>query len=211
MSCPYQHTKDGHEYQFGVNHLAHFLLTKRLLPLLIKSSSPSFNSRVVSVSSSMHLASGIDLEDLHWTKRGYAPPLAYGQSKTANIYLANEIEARYGSQGVHGWSLHPGGIMTELQRHMSKEDLVAQGVFNDKGEFLMPGLKFKSVTQGAATTVWAAVDKDLEGKGGKYLEDAHITEPTNGAFSGHGPHAYDSEAAKKLWDYSEKVVSAYIK
>jgi len=208
MCCPYQLTKDGHEYQFGVNHLAHFLLFKKVLPLLLKSSTPAFQSRVVSLSSMGHLQSGVDLSDLHWQTRGYTPMKAYGQSKTANILFAREIERLYGSKGVHAWAVHPGGIKTELTRYITAADLVQWGLINEKGEPAHESLKFKSVEQGAATSVWAAVSKELEGKGGEYLEDVHIGKPHAGGRDGYAPHAYDDETARKLWEYSEQVVKA---
>jgi len=208
MNTPYQLTKDGHEYQFGVNHLSHFLLFKKLLPWLLKSSTPDFQSRVVNVSSSGHGVSTIDLDDLHWTKRGYGPHLGYGQSKTANIYMALEIESRYGNQGLHAFAVHPGGILTGLQKHTQADIYIKRGLFNEKGEPQVP-LKMKSQSQGAATTVWAAISKELEGKGGLYLEDVQISKPREGnSFAGYAPHAYDYDTARKLWEYSEKVVIA---
>jgi hypothetical protein len=245
MSTPFWQTKDGHEYQLGVNHLSHFLLFKRLLPLLLKSSTPSFQSRVVNVSSAGHHYSTVQVDDLDWKKRQYHPMQAYGQSKTANIWMANgkcclplacewnltflfitEIERRYGNQGLHAFSLHPGTIFTNLSRYSPFEDLVKHGIFSPEGvtsfvhlcafahcfhsgELLVKEFKLKRPSQGAATTVWAAIGKDLEGKGGLYLEDAQIaTASVPPAITGYDTHAYDVEGAKKLWEYSEKIVNA---
>lgn len=211
MNAPYELTKDGHELQFGVNHLGHFLLFRRLLPLLLKSSTPEFQSRVVNLSSRAHLNSGVDVDDLHWTKRGYKKTLAYGQSKTANILMAREIERRYAGQGVHAWAVHPGGILTDLARHTTLEDYIQIGLSNEKGELARKGFKLKSIPQGAATTVWAAVAKELEGKGGEYLEDVHISRPVKegDTSGGYAPHGYDEEVARKLWEYSEQAVREY--
>lgn len=209
MNVPFKLTKDGHEYQFGVNHLAHFLLFKRLLPLLLKSSTPSFQSRVVNVSSRGHHMSSVDLDDLDWSKRGYNGWTAYGQAKTANILMAREIECRYGDKGLHAFAVHPGSILTELARYTPLSDWVSLGFVTPEGE-PAPGLKFKTSPQGAATTVWAAIGKDLEGKGGLFLENAKVASVSTEGFKqgGYAPHAFDEQTAKKLWDVSEKLVNA---
>ncbi|KAJ9610332.1 hypothetical protein H2200_005109 [Cladophialophora chaetospira] len=199
-----QLTKDGHESQFQTNHLGHFLLFELLKPTLLASSTPSFHSRVVNVSSIGHRQSPIVFDDLTLGKEGaYSPFAAYGQSKTANIYMANEVERRYGPSGLHAWSLHPGGIDTGLQIHVDFSALKAR----DDVQRSM-----KSVEQGASTTVLAAVDKELEGKGGKYLDDCAVSpmvEPGKDAVleaPGAASWCYDVEAAKKLWDVSCQVV-----
>ncbi|KAL3146560.1 hypothetical protein ABBQ32_000802 [Trebouxia sp. C0010 RCD-2024] len=201
MATPEGQTKDGFETQFGVNHLGHFLLFKLLEQTLLTSATPDFCSRVVSLSSSGHKSSPILFDDLDLKKSGYTPFKAYGQSKTANIYLANEIERRYGSQGLHATSVMPGGIMTELARHMDPALIK---------NFMTPELKLsmKSPEQGAATTVWAAIGKEWEGKGGKYLNDCSIARtPQDGEVNlGYAPHAYDEEAAKRLWEVSMQLV-----
>ncbi|KAL3134265.1 hypothetical protein ABBQ38_006529 [Trebouxia sp. C0009 RCD-2024] len=166
------------------------------------SSTPEFNSRVVSLASSGHQTNGVLFDDLDFKKAGYNPWAAYGQSKTANIYLANEIERRYGSKGLHATSVMPGGIMTPLARHMDPGNVEAM---------LTPELKakVKSLEQGAATTVWAAIGKHWEGKGGKYLEDCGVSQPfqEGDVIKGYAPHAYEEEASKKLWDVSLKLVA----
>lgn len=199
-----QLTKDGHESQFQTNHLGHFLLFQLLKSTLIASSTPSFNSRVVNVSSVGHRQSRIVFDDLTLGKENaYSPFTAYGQSKTANIYMANEIERRYGSSGLHAWSLHPGGIDTGLQIHVDFAELKA-----------LPDVQrsMKSVPQGASTTVLAAVDKELEGTGGKYLDDCAVSEVLKEgeeiAFeaSAAAPWTYDVDDAKKLWEVSCQIV-----
>jgi NAD(P)-dependent dehydrogenase (short-subunit alcohol dehydrogenase family) len=152
-------TVDGFESQFGVNHLSHFLLFELLKPLLLASSTPEFNSRVVMVSSMGHRGSGIFVGDYGFEKEEYNDWKGYGQSKTANIYMANEIEKRYGAKGLHANSLMPGGIMTGLQQHVPEDVKAGWRQF----------VGMKSAEQGAATTVLAAVGAEWEGVGGKYL------------------------------------------
>ena len=194
-------TQDGHEAQFQTNHLGHFLLFQLLKPTLLASATPAFASRVVNVSSIGHRTSSIRFDDLNFSEAGsYTPFGGYGQSKTANIYMANEIERRYGSRGLHAWSLHPGGIDTGLQLHVDFSALKA-----------MPEIQrgMHSVEQGAATTVLSAIDKELEGKGGKYLENTAVAHPVQDAeFAslGHAEWAYDEDAAKKLWTVSNQIV-----
>jgi NAD(P)-dependent dehydrogenase (short-subunit alcohol dehydrogenase family) len=208
MACPDSRTKDGFETQFGTNHLGHFLLFELLKETLLASSTPAFNSRVVSLSSSGHRQSPILFDDLDLSKGGYEPFKAYGQSKTANIYLANEIERRYGSQGLHATSVMPGGIFTELARHVVITDpaFVERLMKSDVVKKVM-----KNAEQGAATTVCAAIGKEWEGKGGKYLEDCRVapaTDPSNTVpmAPGYADHAYDEAAAQKLWDVSLQLV-----
>lgn len=196
-------TKDGFESQLGVNHLSHFLLFQRLKDTLLASATAEFPSRVVSVSSLGHRSSGVIFDDLQLEKPdAYTPWKAYGQAKTANIYLANEIERRYGSRHLHAFSLHPGGIWTGLQSHL---DVVAMGKGNEQIDRIM-----KSAEQGAATTIWAALDKELKGKGGLYLEDCQIAEPVKPApqmgAPGYAEHAYNAEAESRLWKESCRLV-----
>ena len=198
-----QTTADGFEAQFGTNHLAHFLLFQLLRPLLISSSSAEFQSRVVTLSSTGHRAGPPLLGDYGFEKTEYSPWRAYGQAKSANIWMANEIERRYGRQGVHGLSLHPGGIFTGLQKHITDEQKKAW----DSDEVRA---HLKSPEQGAATTVWAATAKQFEGKGGLYLEDCQVSQPAKPDNSpldpGYKPHAFDEAGEKQLWKDSCKMV-----
>jgi NAD(P)-dependent dehydrogenase (short-subunit alcohol dehydrogenase family) len=187
------------------DHFAHFLLFQIVKPLLLKSAAESgLSSRVITLSSIGHQFSSINFDDIHWTK-SYEKWQAYGQSKTANIYMASSIEKHYGSQNLHGLSVHPGGIQTELGRHLGESDWAAMG-FDKLGHL------FKSPPQGAATTVWAAVSPHFEGKnGGRYLADSGEEGPSaaaEGGLSMHGysEHAYDDEAAEKLWRLSYETV-----
>lgn len=201
MATPEGKTADGFEIQFGTCHLAHFLLFQLLKPALLASSTPHFNSRVVALSSSGHRGGGIRPDDYNFEKGKYSPWVAYSQAKTANIYMANEIERRYGAKGLHGLSVMPGGILTGLQKHvpgfaeMTKQEAVRKYT--------------KSPEQGAATTVYAALSEEWEGRGGKYLEDcgeAELTTSTGPVSLGHAPHAYDEKAGKQLWADSLKFV-----
>ena len=164
-------TEDGFETHFATNHLGHFLLFQLLRPALLASSAPDFQSRVVVVASSAHRAWKLDPENYNLQKGEYHFLSAYANSKLATIYMANEIERRYGSRGLHATSLHPGGINTRLARRLGP----------DFAKTLTEDLKLanvlKSPAQGAATTVYAAISKEWANKGGKYLEDCEESKP----------------------------------
>lgn len=206
MACPYALTADGFEQQFGICHLAHFLLFDELKEALLSSATAAYPSRVVSVASMAHRYGSVRLDDPNFKVEGsYEPWRAYGQAKTANIWLANEIERRYASQHLHATSLMPGGILTPLQRHLPAE-LVNSWKESDFVSFL------KSPEQGAATTVWAAVSQEWSQQGGKYLEDLAVAPPhdTNDPrrfAPGYATWAYDQEGAKKLWELSTQLVN----
>ena len=194
-------TADGFEGQFGTNHLAHFLLFQLLKPTLLASSTPQMNSRVVCVSSMGHRTSPPNFGDYNYDETEYSAWKAYGQSKTSNIYMANEIDRRYVSRGLHGFSLHPGGIATGLQTHMSKEQTAAFSADEKTRKYM------KSIPQGAATSVYAAVSREWEGKGGRYLEDCDEGVPNQpGHMEGYAAHAYNEEGEKRLWADSCKMV-----
>ena len=206
MACPEGTTDDGFDMQFGICHVAHFFLFQLLRPLLLASSTPAFNSRVVNVSSLGHRFLTVQLDDLDFKKSGYNPWTSYGQAKTANIWMANEIERRFGGQGLHATSLMPGAILqTNLSQYLSEEDMRP---FTDDENMQRVML---SPAQGAATTVWAAVGREWEGKGGKYLEQCRVALPAPEKEeltmydAGYSPHAYDEAGAKKLWDISCKL------
>jgi len=207
MACPEGRTADGFETQFGTNHLAHFLLVQLLLPTLVKSSTPEFKSRVVMLASTGHRMGGIHLDNLN-LEGEYHPWTAYGQSKTANIYTATELNRRYGSQGVQAFSVHPGLIFTGLMTHIDKETMESW----DKNPNI--GKALKSPQQGAATTVWAATAKALEDQGGKYLEECQISSVLNpdpaSDEPGYAPHAYDEEKERLLWEKSLELVKPFM-
>jgi len=203
-------TQDGFETLWGVNYVATFLLVKLLTPALISSSTPSFNSRLVVVSSAGHRSCNVD--PTNYNLEGNQS-LAYGRSKTGNILMANEFERRYGSQGVHALSLNPGIIMdTEISRGLPGTSASRRPMFYK----MMPLLANyeKSVEQGAATQVWAAVAKELEGKGGLYLDDVQVakeaTDQKTMCIPGYAPWIWDAEMAKRLWDDSERMVGSAI-
>ncbi|KAJ3568629.1 hypothetical protein NPX13_g6355 [Xylaria arbuscula] len=202
---PEGRTKDGFEVHLATNHLSHFLLFELLKPTLLRSSTPDFQSRVVAVSSTAHRTERLNFDDLNFEKRKYNGPAAYGQSKLANVYMTNEIERRYGSQGLHAWSVHPGGIRTGLQRPNVRDWFVV--LKNGPIHSLM---YMQNPEQGAATSTWAAVSRDLEGKGGKYLEECQVSEGLveggDVVGPGHAPWAYHEEDATKLYEVSLKLV-----
>ena len=201
MVCAEYKTADGFEMRMGTNHFGHFLFFQLLKPTLLKSSTSSFQSRVVIVSSSGHRISPIRLYDVDFAKEGYQRSTAYGQAKTANIYLANSIERHYGARGLHGHALYPGAVFeTELTRHATEEDVAQMGGMEPFKKVA------RSAAQGAATQVWAAVSTNLEGKGGVYLADVGVAKPAAEkelvGGPGYAPHAYDEEAEEKLWKLS---------
>lgn len=203
MACPEAKTVDGFESQLAINYLGHFLLYKLLEQTLLSSSTPEFQSRVVNVSSAGHHMSSVVLDNIN-LEGEYEPWKAYGNAKTACIWMTNEIEHRYGSKGLHGLSLMPGGIATSLQRHVDPETLKEWG----SSEFAQKYAK--SSAQGAATTITAALGKEWEGKGGVYLEDCQEAGPVpeGGTLAvGVAPHAFDPEGEKKLWDLSLKMLN----
>jgi NAD(P)-dependent dehydrogenase (short-subunit alcohol dehydrogenase family) len=203
MVCPYGKTIDGFETQFGVNHLAHFLLTTSLVPEL-KAGKPS---RVVVVSSLANRRGGINWDDVNWEKN-YNKWLAYGQSKTANILFAKQFNKLYSSEGIQAYSLHPGGIMTNLVRYLPVEEQQAMGWFKEDGTLVE---RFKTIEQGASTSVYTALAPELDGRGGEYLENCAISQGVNtepNTFWGMGPHAVDMESAERLWNLSEQLVAA---
>ncbi|CAN9321889.1 unnamed protein product [Alternaria alternata] len=198
-------TKDGFEMQFGVNHLAHFLLFELLKPALLASATPELSSRVVNLSSSAHHVASINESgNYNFEKTEYNDWVAYGQAKTANIYMTNEIERRYGSKGLHATSVHPGMIATGLMQYMDPK--IVEGFQGNQEVYKT----MKSPEQGAATTVWAAIGKEWENKGGEYLAECGKTTRGNDkheiAGVGFAGHAYDPEAEARLWKDSLAMV-----
>jgi NAD(P)-dependent dehydrogenase (short-subunit alcohol dehydrogenase family) len=197
---PEGRTNDGFETHFGTNFLAHFYLFQQLKDILVATSTPDFPSRVVSVSSVGHRCGPIRFDDINFDNEAYDPWKAYGQSKTATIYLANEIERQFGAQGLHATSVHPGLIMTFKQEQGGWEDPNMRVHLKDPG-------------QGAATTVYAAVSQEWKCRGGRYLADCReqgaTQHPENPMFigdDGYAAWAFDEAAAKKLWEMSLSLV-----
>ncbi|KAF2856441.1 NAD(P)-binding protein [Plenodomus tracheiphilus IPT5] len=205
MACPEGTTEDGFELQVGTCHLAHFLLFQLVKPTLLASSTSDFHSRVISVASLAHRYFPPKLENFQ-LKGEYDPNRAYAHAKTANIWFANYIERHYGSMGLHALSLHPGGIWTGLDKFMPEEQIKmykTDPVVNKS---------IKSPEQGAATTVWGAVAKVWEGKGGIYLEDCQVSQPVKEGYGlmdpGYEKWAYEPESEEKLWVMSNELVGS---
>ncbi|WP_159942679.1 MULTISPECIES: SDR family NAD(P)-dependent oxidoreductase [unclassified Nocardiopsis] len=199
MGCPHATAGPGWEYQFATNHLGHFTLVNRLWPALADG-----GARVVSVSSSGHRASPIRWDD-PWFERGYDRWLAYGQSKTANALMAVHLDRLGAPFGVRAFSLHPGAILTPLQRHMTRAEMVDRGWVDEDGNLADPG--FKTPEQGAATQVWAATSPRLERMGGVYCEDCDIAVPAGADpdRAGVSEHAADPAQAERLWAFSAEL------
>lgn len=197
MACPETRVGPGWEAQFATNHLGHYALVNRLWPAI----EPG-GARVVSVSSAAHHFSGIRWDDVHW-KNGYDKWEAYGQAKTANVLFAVHLDRLGRDSGVRAFSLHPGGILTPLQRHIPREEMIERGWIDESGTLLNPE-GFKSPEQGAATQVWAATSPQLAGMGGVYCEDCDIAEPApaDGTRVGVRDYATDPEQAARLWELS---------
>jgi NAD(P)-dependent dehydrogenase (short-subunit alcohol dehydrogenase family) len=165
-------------------------------------------SRIVNLSSAGHHMSAVDFDDPFFNDREYDKWVSYGQSKTANILFSVGLEKRLAGAGVHAYAVHPGGIMTELGRHLTDEDIAAMMERNNISDPDAFQAGFKTVPQGAATSVWAATSPELEGRGGLYCEDCHVAGPGAGGIrdGGYAPWALDADAAERLWALSEELV-----
>lgn len=193
MACPEGRTASGLETQFGTNHLGHFVLVARLAGLI------NDGGRIVLLSSSGHRFSDVDLEDPNFERTPYDPLQAYGRSKTANILCAVALDQRLKARGIRATAVHPGVIMTELGRHMT-EDMIA-------GIMAASNLTFKTLEQGAATTVWAGFTAAADAVGGRYCEDCHVATVVDDATAGAGVRSYavDPARAEALWALSERL------
>ena len=201
MANPLQRDARGYESQFATNHLGHFQLAARLWPLLAAG-----KARVVAVSSIGHRICPPDLDDPNFERRDYDKWQAYGQAKSANALFALELDRLGAPHGVRAFAVHPGGIMTALQRHLPMEEQVAMGWVDAEGNV---NDRFKSTEEGAATSVWCAVSPLLQGKGGVYCEDCEVATPFDPAdprkMSGVWPHVRDESLAERLWSKSEEM------
>ncbi len=199
MACPFTQTANGFEMQFGTNHLGHFVLTKHLMPLVEAGS----DKRIVNLSSRGHHMAPVDLEDPNFEHRDYNEWASYGQSKTANILFTVGLEDRFAEKGIHAYAVHPGGIQTNLGRHMSEEQseaLIKRVTESD------PDFSWKTIPQGAATQSWAATADELEGQGGIYCEDCGVAEVDDeSSTSGVRSYALDKDSANRLWAMSEEM------
>jgi NAD(P)-dependent dehydrogenase (short-subunit alcohol dehydrogenase family) len=203
MACPKGTTIDGFETQFGTNHLGHFVLVNRIVSLLRP------GSRLVNLSSAGHRYAEVDLEDPNFERSPYAEFTAYGRSKTANVLFAVEFDRRHKARGVRATAVHPGGIRTELSRHLTPEvmEKLIAGI-NASQPKGAPPFSWKSIPQGAATSLWAAWVADAEAIGGRYCEDCHVAEVASapGLREGVQPYALDPQRAQALWQKSEEMV-----
>jgi NAD(P)-dependent dehydrogenase (short-subunit alcohol dehydrogenase family) len=206
MRTPFGHTADGFETQFGTNHLGHFVLVNRIAALIAP------GGRLVNVASSGHRYSDVDLDDPNFERVPYDPMIAYGRSKTANVLFAMEFNRRHQARDVRATALHPGGIKTELGRHMEPDELdslVAQ-INAQLAAAGQPLFQWKTIPQGAATSVWAAFVAPAGNVGGRYCENCQVSEITDGLISPVSPgvrsYALDPARAKALWTKSEEMV-----
>ncbi|MBB5711823.1 oxidoreductase [Sphingomonas xinjiangensis] len=206
MASPLERTAAGHEMQLAVNHLAPFRLTHRLIPALQAAN----GSRVVSMSSRGHRLSRFNFEDPDFVARPYDPWIAYGQSKTANALFAVALDARGKDEGIRAYSVHPGSILTDLARHLSRDQIAAFGALDDFGEpRIDPANDLKNVQQGAATAIWCATHPALQALGGVYCENcdiAPIRAPDDPRNDGVREWAADPAAAEQLWILSERFM-----
>ncbi len=207
MATPPGKTADGFETQFGTNHLGHFVFVNRIAKLLKHN-----GGRLVNLSSAGHRFSDVDLKDPGFAHTEYAPFVAYGRSKTANILFAVEFDRRHKAQGVRATAVHPGGIQTELGRYMTDEMRAAMmksvEEANKAAGKTMAEFSWKSIPQGAATSIWAGFVAPADAVGGHYCEDCHVAEISTqpGLRGGVQPYALDANNAKALWAKSEEMV-----
>ncbi len=205
MACPLTRTAQGWEAQFATNHLGHFALTTALLPALKQAADSGGDARLVCLSSSGHKLSAVNFDDIHFERRDYNKWKAYGQAKSANALHARGMHLKFGAAGITANAVHPGGIMTGLQKFLPLEEMRALGWLKADDT---PLDIFKNPAQGASTSVWAATANEIKGHGGLYLEDCNqglSAEPTN-RVSGYSPHIMDDEAALRLWSVSEELL-----
>jgi NAD(P)-dependent dehydrogenase (short-subunit alcohol dehydrogenase family) len=208
MATPFGKTKEGFETQFGTNHLGHFVFVNRIAKLI------KYDGRLVNLASSGHRFSDVDLNDPNFETTAYEPFVAYGRSKTANILFAVEFDRRHRDRGVRATAVHPGGIMTELARYMPEGAIETwiQQIQEQRRAAGEPPFEFKSIPQGAATSIWAGVVARADEVGGKYCEDCQVAEliPADSQVSaiskGVRGYALDAENAKALWKKSEELV-----
>jgi NAD(P)-dependent dehydrogenase (short-subunit alcohol dehydrogenase family) len=205
MATPLMRDDRGYEMQFATNHLGHFQLTARVWEALKRSD----NARVVALSSYGHSMGAVDFSDPNFNQRPYDKWAAYGQSKSANSLFAVELDKRGQEHGIRAFAVHPGGILTDLVRYMTEEELNGFGIYRENGVAKLPE-RFKNIEQGAATTVWCAVSPQLNNKGGVYCADCDIAPmvpPDSQINSGVRSWAIDKVAAEALWILSEKLTS----
>ena len=209
MACPETRIGNNWESQFAVNHIGHFLLTNELMDMM----EDVEGARFVSLSSSAHSLTGILWDDIHFQKTPYDKWMAYGQSKTACSLMAIEFNTRMKDKGVEGFAVHPGGIITPLQRHLEKEEMVALGWMDEDGSpSELAKNFFKSTSQGASTALWCATSPDLNGLGGVFCEDCDIAKRKSEVdesmqrYFGVADWAVNTDEGSKLWEATELMI-----
>ena len=207
MACPESKTSNGWDLQFAVNHIGHFVLTHELIDSMDQSS----GARIINLSSTAHKFSGICWDDIHFSN-SYDKWVSYGQSKTATSLFSIELDRRFKDKNIRSFAVHPGGIFTPLQRHLQQEEMVAMGWLNEDGSLSeLAKAGFKSSTQGASTSLWAATSSQLDNKGGLYCENCDVANLAGGSpeerYFGVRDWAVDSDEAKKLWHSTEKLLA----
>jgi NAD(P)-dependent dehydrogenase (short-subunit alcohol dehydrogenase family) len=204
MACPFGRTVDGFETQFGTNHLGHFVLVNRVAGLL------KDGGRLVNLSSAGHRFADVDLADPNFARTSYSEFVAYGRSKTANALFAVGFDRRHRSRGIRATAVHPGGIQTELARHMTPEagEKMVASINAMQAKAGLPPFRFKTIAQGAATSVWAAVIAAAAEIGGRYCEDCHVAPFVDDpdVRGGVRRYALDPDHAEALWSRSEEMV-----
>jgi len=205
MACPQSYTADDLEMQLGTNHFGHAALTLGLASALEKTAKAGKAARVVQLSSIGHRRSDINWEDPQYRTRPYDKWESYGQSKTANSLFAVGFNERFKDRGVTANAVMPGGIMTPLQRHLPREEMIAFGWMDEAGKI---NDRFKTTEQGASTSVWAALAPELEGVGGLYLENCAQAAPASKDKPNEGvwPWAIDPEGAERLWALTKQTI-----
>ena len=211
MACPETRIGDNWESQIAVNHFGHFLLTKELMDMMAGND----GARFVSLSSSAHSLTGILWDDIHFLDNPYDKWMAYGQSKTASSLIAIEFDRLMEDKGVRGFSVHPGGIITPLQRHLQKEEMVALGWMKEDGSPTeLTKNFFKTTSQGASTTLWCATNPSLNNIGGVFCEDCDIAkiksevDESMQRYFGVADWAVDIDEASKLWELTNKTLKS---
>lgn len=203
MACPLSRDARGYESQFATNHLGHFQLVGRLWPALVAAQ----GARVVSLSSIGHRICPANLEDPNFETTPYDKWQSYGRAKSANALFALALDARGKAKSIRAFSVHPGGIMTNLQRFLPIEEQIAMGWVDDAGNV---NAMFKTPEQGAATSVWCATSPSLAHLGGLYCEDcgiAKLWQKGDAPYGGVHAHAIDPQAGEALWQLSEKMTN----
>ena len=208
MATPFGHTADGFETQFGTNHLGHFVLVNRIAPLLRK------GGRLINLSSAGHRFSNVDLDDPNFERTAYEPFVAYGRSKTANILFAVAFDQRHRGRGVRAAAVHPGVIQTEIGRHVDpvRTQALIDQISKERAAEAKESFQWKTVSQGAATSVWAAVVAPAGEVGGQYCENCHVGKIASddvaitAVSEGVRAYAVDPTNAEALWKKSEEMV-----